>query len=234
MIAMNSKLAAMIDHTNLKPDATVGAIRQLCLEAMQYGFASVCVNPCHVSLCNSLLLGSPVRVCTVISFPLGAAAMLVKDRETRQAVADGASEIDMVINIGALKDRDLDLVESDISTVVQAASGRLVKVIIEACLLTDEEKVMACQAALKARADFVKTSTGFSTGGATIADVRLMRQTVGMQMGVKAAGGIRSLEFARQLIDAGATRLGSSASVKIVEDEMAGVAAETADTGARH
>jgi deoxyribose-phosphate aldolase len=226
MNSMNSQLAALIDHTNLKPDATVGAIRQLCQEALEYGFASVCVNPCHVALCSSLLLGSPVKVCTVISFPLGAATMAVKDRETRQAIAEGANEVDMVINIGALKDRDLDYVERDIRAVVQAASGRLVKVIIETCLLNDEEKVLACQAALRAKADFVKTSTGFSTAGATIADVALMRQTVGMQMGVKASGGVRSLEFARQLVDAGATRLGTSSSVKIIQDELIGSSAD--------
>jgi deoxyribose-phosphate aldolase len=218
---MESRLAAMIDHTNLKPDATSSAIRQLCHEAIQYGFASVCVNPCHVALCSTLLQGSPVRVCTVISFPLGAAAMQSKAQETRQAIADGAAEIDMVINIGALKEGDTDYVEKDIRAVVQAASGRLVKVIIETCLLTDEEKVQACLAAQAAHADFVKTSTGFAGAGATTADVALMRQTVGSQMGVKASGGIRTLEFAIQLIEAGATRLGTSASVKIVQDEIA-------------
>jgi deoxyribose-phosphate aldolase len=211
-------LASMIDHTLLKPEATEPQIRQLCSEAKQYGFASVCVNPTHVKLCASLLKDSPVRVCTVVGFPLGATLPQVKAFEARQAIADGATEIDVVVNIGALKDKKDDLVERDIADVVQAAhaGGALVKVIIEAALLTDDEKVRACQLAKKAGAEFVKTSTGFGPGGATTHDVTLMRQTVGPKMGVKAAGGIRTLQDAQAMIEAGANRLGASASVKIV------------------
>jgi deoxyribose-phosphate aldolase len=210
----------MIDHTLLKPEATTSQVEQLCNEARRFGFASVCVNPTHVKLCARLLQGSPVRVCTVIGFPLGATLPEVKAFEAQQAIRDGATEIDMVINIGALKDKNTDLVASDIAAVVNAAhaSGALVKVIMEAALLTDEEKVIACRLAKGAAADYVKTSTGMGPGGATEHDVALMRQAVGTQMGVKAAGGIRTLADAQKMIEAGATRLGASASVKIMAE----------------
>jgi deoxyribose-phosphate aldolase len=213
-------LASMIDHTLLKPEATEPQIRQLCDEAKRYGFASVCVNPTFVKLCAGLLKASSVRVCTVVGFPLGATLPQVKAFETQQAVSDGATEIDMVINIGALKDKDDELVGSDMAAVVHVAhaAGALVKVIIEAALLTDDEKVHACQLAQKAGAEFVKTSTGFGPGGATVHDVVLMRQTVGSGVGVKAAGGIRTLQDALAMIGAGANRLGASASVKIMAE----------------
>ena len=214
------KLTAMIDHTLLKPEATTAQVEQLCNQARQFSFASVCVNPTHVQLCARLLQGSPVRVCAVVGFPLGASLPEVKAYETQQAIRDGAAEIDMVINIGALKDKNTDLVARDIAAVVNAAraSGALVKVIIEAALLTDDEKVAACQLAKDAGADYVKTSTGFGPGGATAQDVALMRQTVGPEMGVKAAGGIRTLADAQKMIEAGATRLGVSASVKLMAE----------------
>jgi deoxyribose-phosphate aldolase len=214
------KLTSMIDHTLLRPEATTAQIEQLCVEARRFGFASVCVNPTHVRLCTRLLQGSPVRVCTVVGFPLGASLPEVKAYETRQAIRDGATEIDMVVNIGALKDKNADLVARDISAVVNTAhaSGALVKVIIEAALLTDEEKIAACRLAKAAGAEYVKTSTGFGPGGATVQDVVLMRQTVGPEMGVKAAGGIRTLADAEKMVEAGATRLGASASVKIMAE----------------
>jgi deoxyribose-phosphate aldolase len=217
-------LASMIDHTLLKPEATEPQIRQLCDEARRYGFASVCVNPTYVKLCAGLLQGSPVRVCTVVGFPLGATLPEVKAFETQQAAACGATEIDMVINIGALKSGNDDLVARDIVAVVQAAhaAGALVKVIIEAALLTDDEKVQACQIAQQAGAEFVKTSTGFGPGGATTHDVALMRQTVGPAMRVKAAGGIRTLSDVQAMIEAGASRIGASASVKIMTEAGAG------------
>lgn len=213
-------LARMIDHTLLKPDATQAEIAQLCYEARKYGFATVCVNPANVKLCAELLKGSPVQVCVVVGFPLGATPPEVKAYEAQQAINDGASEVDMVINIGALKSRDYALVERDIATVARTChnNGAILKVIIEAALLTDEEKVKACALAKAAGADYVKTSTGFGPGGATTADVALMRQVVGPEMGVKAAGGIRSFETARQMIEAGATRIGASAGVKIVRE----------------
>lgn len=213
-------LARMIDHTLLKPDATQAEIAQLCYEARKYGFATVCVNPANVKLCAELLKGSPVKVCAVVGFPLGATPPEVKSYEAQQAINDGASEVDMVINIGALKSRDYALVERDIATVARTChnNGAILKVIIEAALLTDEEKVKACALAKAAGADYVKTSTGFGPGGATTADVALMRQVVGPEMGVKAAGGIRSFETARQMIEAGATRIGASAGVKIVRE----------------
>jgi deoxyribose-phosphate aldolase len=219
VIPDNLDLAKMIDHTLLKPDATPDQIAQLCFEARKYGFASVCVNPSYVELCAQLLKGSPVKVCTVIGFPLGATPPEVKAYETRLALEKGATEIDMVINIGALKARDLELVARDIRGVVLTAhaAGALVKVILETCLLSDEEKVLGCLLAKEAGADFVKTSTGFSSGGATVEDVELMRRTVGAQMGVKAAGGIRTREDAEKMIKAGATRIGASAGVKIVQ-----------------
>jgi deoxyribose-phosphate aldolase len=215
-----TEVAHLIDHTLLKPEATIQQITQLCHEARLHHFASVCVNPSQVRLAAQLLQNSDVKVCTVVGFPLGATSPQAKAFETEQALADGASEIDMVINIGALKSGEDRLVEQDIAGVVAAAHRRqaLCKVIIETALLSDEEKVRACLLAKQAGADFVKTSTGFSSGGATIEDVALMRQTVGPQIGVKAAGGIRNLTDARNMISAGATRLGASAGVKIIQE----------------
>jgi len=211
------EIARMIDHTLLKAEATKEQIIKLCEEARKYSFASCCINPAHVKLAAECLRGSPVKTCTVIGFPLGATTSMVKAMETRDAIADGADEIDMVINVGALKAGDYDLVRRDIEAVVNAARGKIVKVIIEAALLTDEEKVTACQLAKQAGADFVKTSTGFGPGGATVHDIALMRKTVGKSKGVKASGGIRDFETARQMIEAGATRIGASASVAIVK-----------------
>ncbi|MCB0203548.1 MAG: deoxyribose-phosphate aldolase [Anaerolineae bacterium] len=213
-------LASMIDHTLLKPDGTEAQIRTLCAEARENHFATVCVNPAWVALSAELLRGSGVKVCTVVGFPLGATLPEVKAFETERAIAAGASEIDMVQNIGALKSRDYQLVMRDVSAVVQAAHARQasVKVIIEAALLTDEEKVESCAIAQAAGADYVKTSTGFASGGATAADVALMRAVVGPSIGVKAAGGIRSAEDAKAMIAAGATRLGASAGIKIVRE----------------
>jgi deoxyribose-phosphate aldolase len=219
VIPQDSNLAKMIDHTLLKPDATQQEIAQLCFEARKYGFASVCVNPTWVSLCAELLKGSPVKVCTVIGFPLGATASETKAFETETAIQQGATEIDMVINIGALKARDLETVARDIRGVVNVAHahGIIVKVIIETALLTDEEKTIASLLAKEAGADFVKTSTGFAGGGATVHDVELMRRTVGPQMGVKASGDVRTFEDAASMIKAGATRIGASAGVKILQ-----------------
>ena len=217
---VDSDLARYIDHTLLKPDATEEQIRKLCAEAREYHFASVCVNPTWVSLCRELLAGSDVVVCTVVGFPLGATLPEVKVFETERSIEDGAREIDMVLNIGRLKSKQYVYVEEDIAGVVQAAHARgaTVKVIIEAALLTDEEKVEACVLAKAAGADYVKTSTGFGPGGATVEDVALMRKVVGRDMGVKAAGGIRSAETAKRMIEAGATRIGASAGVKIVRE----------------
>ncbi|MGH6961813.1 MAG: deoxyribose-phosphate aldolase [Dongiaceae bacterium] len=214
----------MIDHTLLKPDANEAQVAQLCHEARQYNFAAVCVNPTHVKLCAQLLQGTAVRVCTVVGFPLGATPPEVKAYETQQALDDGATEVDMVINIGALKSKDYVLVARDIATVVATAQagGAIVKVIIEAALLADEEKVIASKLAQEAGADFVKTSTGFASGGATVQDVALIRRAVGSQMGVKAAGGIKTYADAQKLIGAGATRIGASASVKIMQEAGAG------------
>src|SRR5512138_1115363 len=219
VIPGNMDLAKTIDHTLLKPDATQDQIAQLCFEARKYGFASVCVNPTWVELCAKLLEGSAVKVCSVIGFPLGATMPEVKAFETQDAIDHGATEIDMVINIGALKARDLDLVARDIRGVVSSAHARnaLVKVIIEAVLLTDEEKTIACLLSKEAGADFVKTSTGFASGGATVHDVELMRKAVGPQMGVKAAGGVRTYEDAEKMVRAGATRIGASAGIKIIQ-----------------
>lgn len=218
-IPKDINLAGMIDHTLLKPDATPDQIAQLCFEARKYSFASVCVNPAWVPLCAELLKGTPVKVCTVIGFPLGATAPEVKAFEATNAINQGATEIDMVINIGALKARDLELAARDIRGVVMAAHNRniLVKVIIETSLLTDEEKVIACLISKEAGADFVKTSTGFSGGGATAKDVALMRRVVGPEMGVKASGGVRTYEDAASMIQAGASRIGASAGVKIIQ-----------------
>lgn len=219
VIPQDLDLAKMIDHTLLKPDATQEQIAQLCFEARKYGFASVCINPTWVELCAKLLEGSQVKVCTVIGFPLGATSAEVKAFETQVALDHGATEIDMVINVGALKARDLDLVAKDIRGVVAAAHARksIVKVIIEAILLTEEEKTIACLLAKDAGADYVKTSTGFASGGATVHDVALMRRVVGPDMGVKAAGGVRTYEDAENMIKAGATRIGASAGVKIIQ-----------------
>lgn len=218
------EVAKLIDHTLLKPDATQDQIAQLCYEARKYGFAAVCVNPSYVKLCSQLLQGSPVHVCAVVGFPLGATPPEVKAFEAQQAIEDGATEIDMVINIGALKSKDYALVERDIATVARTchAGGAILKVIIEAALLTDEEKVIACQLAKAAGADYVKTSTGFGPGGATVHDVALMRRAVGPEMGVKAAGGIRTYEDARAMVAAGATRIGASAGVKILQQAKSG------------
>jgi len=213
-----SDIAQLIDHTLLKPDATAGQIRQLCQEAIAYEFASVCVNPTWVPLVAELLADARPAVCTVIGFPLGANLPAVKAFETQTCIAKGAQEVDMVINVGALKSGDFALVERDIAGVVQAAGGATVKVIIETALLTEEEKIRACELAQAAGADFVKTSTGFSGGGATVADIELMRRVVGPDMGVKASGGIHSASEARALIAAGATRLGASAGVKIMQE----------------
>lgn len=215
------KLNKYIDHTLLKPDASQEQIETLIEEAKKYDFASVCVNPTWVNFAAQALKATDVKVCTVIGFPLGANTPELKAFETSDAIQNGANEVDMVINIGALKSRNFDLVERDIRAVVEAAKGTLVKVIIETCLLTDDEKVKVCQIAQKAGADFVKTSTGFSTGGATVADVALMRKTVGPDMGVKASGGARSYEDALAFIKAGATRIGASSGVAIMEGDVA-------------
>jgi deoxyribose-phosphate aldolase len=211
-------LASMIDHTILKPDASKKKVKNVCEEAVENNFASVCVNPCNVPMCAVLLKGSSVKVCTVIGFPLGATTSNVKAFEALDAVKNGAEEVDMVINIGRLKDKDLDYVREDIKGVVEAVKGKaLVKVILETCLLTDDEKITACKIAKEAGADFVKTSTGFSTGGANVSDIKLMRETVGSSMGVKASGGIHSYSDAASLANAGASRIGASASIAICE-----------------
>lgn len=207
-----------IDHTNLKQDATKDAIVKLCEEAKEHDFASVCVNPGWVPLCAKLLAGSDVKVCTVIGFPLGATTSASKAFETKDAVNNGAQEVDMVINVGALKGGDDEYVYNDIKAVVDASGEAHTKVIIETCLLTDEEKVRACELSVKAGADFVKTSTGFSTGGATVHDVALMRKTVGDKCGVKASGGIHTREEMLALIDAGATRIGASAGIALIKE----------------
>ncbi|MFF2456658.1 MULTISPECIES: deoxyribose-phosphate aldolase [Peribacillus] len=215
---MSQNVAGIIDHTLLKADATKEQIKVLCEEAREYNFASVCVNPTWVKYASELLEGSEVKVCTVIGFPLGATTPETKAFETKDAISNGAHEVDMVINIGALKDKDDELVERDIRAVIAASTGKaLSKVIIETSLLTDEEKVRACELAVKAGTDYVKTSTGFSTGGATVEDITLMRKTVGPDIGVKASGGVRNTSDAQKVIEAGATRIGASAGVSIVK-----------------
>lgn len=215
-----SQIAKLIDHTLLKPDATKEQIVRLAEEAKKYHFASVCVNPVWVPQVYEILKETDVKVCTVIGFPLGATTPETKAFETRNAIENGATEVDMVINIGLLKCGRDDEVEEDIRAVTKAAEGKaLTKVIIETCLLTDEEKVRACEIAARAGADFVKTSTGFSTGGATVEDVALMRKTVGDDLGVKASGGVRSLEDLMKMVDAGANRIGTSSGVKIMEEK---------------
>jgi deoxyribose-phosphate aldolase len=207
----------MIDHTLLKADATVDEIKKLCKEAMDNRFVSVCINPWYVPLCRELLRGSDVKVCTVIGFPLGATTTNTKVSEAKDAIENGAREVDMVINIGAVKSCDWDYVKTDIEKVAAAVAGRaLLKVIIETCLLTDEEKVRVCAICKMVGVDFVKTSTGFSTGGATVEDVRLMRKVVGGEIGVKASGGVKDAATAKAMVEAGATRIGTSSGVAIV------------------
>jgi deoxyribose-phosphate aldolase len=220
---LSKSIANLIDHTALKPDTTKAQIETLCREAKEYQFASVCVNPTWVKLAAELLIeAEPVKVCTVIGFPLGASTPEVKAFETTNAIENGATEVDMVINIAALKDKNDELVERDIRAVVDAAKGKaLTKVIIETSLLTDDEKIRACELAVKAGTDYVKTSTGFSTGGATVEDIALMRKTVGPDIGVKASGGVRDLAGAKAMVEAGATRIGASAGVSIVNGEQA-------------
>ena len=217
-------VAAFIDHTLLKPDATRGDIERLCREAAEFRFAMVCVNPTWVALAARLLRDSPVGVCSVVGFPLGATTADVKHYETRRAIFDGAREIDMVINVGALKSGDLRTVERDIEAVVAPCreSGAGSKVIIEAALLSDDEKIAACTLSKAAGADFVKTSTGFGPGGATAADVALMRRAVGVEMGVKAAGGVKDYDALKRMVAAGATRVGASAGVRIVQESRGG------------
>lgn len=225
----DTRIAGMIDHTLLKPEATVQQIEQLCREAKQFGFASVCVNPSYVKLCSKILKDTTVKVCTVIGFPLGATSTETKAFEAERAIQDGAREIDMVINVGMLKSGEFHFVENDIATVVRTGKrhGVITKVIIETGLLTDEEKVKACLLAKNAGASFVKTSTGFSKGGATVGDVALMRKVVGSSLGVKASGGVRTKEDARALIESGADRIGASASVMIVTGDAPAAAAPT-------
>lgn len=214
-------LAKYIDHTQLKPDTTKESIAKIVEEAKQHEFASVCVNPHWVSYCYNELKDTPVKVCTVIGFPLGATSTETKIFETKQAIADGATEVDMVINVGELKSNNDEFVEKDIRAVVEAAKGKaLTKVIIETSLLTEDEKVRACKLAKNAEADYVKTSTGFSGGGATVEDIRLMRETIGAEMGVKASGGVRDLEQTKAMIEAGATRIGASSGVAIISGEQ--------------
>jgi deoxyribose-phosphate aldolase len=215
----DSSIAALIDHTLLKPEATAADIRKVCAEARQYGFAAVCVNPYWVRLVAGELAGSGVKVCAVVGFPLGANSTEIKVAETAGAIRAGAQEIDMVLNVGELRGANYDAVRDDIVAVVDTAhaSGAIVKVILETALLNSEQKVKACLLSKEARADFVKTSTGFGPGGATVEDVALMRRTVGPAMGVKASGGVRTLEDLKKMVAAGASRVGASASVKIVE-----------------
>lgn len=207
----------MIDHTVLKADIPLETVKRICDEAMEYGFASVCINPCHVAYCADYLKDSDVNVCTVIGFPLGANTSAVKAFETKNAIANGADEIDMVMNIGALKDKNYDLVRDDVKAVVEAANGTLVKVILETCLLTEDEIKKACELCVEAKADYVKTSTGFSTRGATIEDVRIMKEAVHGKAKVKAAGGVRTPEDMVKIVAAGADRIGTSAGCSLVK-----------------
>lgn len=207
----------MIDHTVLKADTPLETIKRICDEAMEYGFASVCINPCHVAYCADYLKDSDVNVCTVIGFPLGANTSAVKAFETKDAIANGADEIDMVMNIGALKDKNYALVRDDVKAVVEAANGTLVKVILETCLLTEDEIKKACELCVEAKADYVKTSTGFSTRGATIEDVRIMKEAVHGKAKVKAAGGVRTPEDMVKIVAAGADRIGTSAGCSLVK-----------------
>lgn len=212
-------IAKYIDHTILKPEATVEEVKKLCKEAKEYGFASVCVNACYAKLVSNELSGTDVKTCVVVGFPLGAMTKESKAFETAQAIENGATEIDMVINVGALKDKNYSLLKEDIEAVVNAAKEKaIVKVIIETCLLTNEEKIKACEISKEAKADFVKTSTGFGAGGATKEDIALMRKTVGPELGVKASGGVRDFKTAMEMINAGASRIGASASIAIVSE----------------
>ena len=212
-------IAKYIDHTILKPEATVEDVKKLCREAKEYNFASVCVNGCYAKLVSTELLGTDVKTCVVVGFPLGAMTKEAKAFETTQAIENGATEIDMVINVGSLKDKNYELLKEDIEAVVNAAKGKaIVKVIIETCLLTDEEKVKACEISKEAKADFVKTSTGFGVAGATKEDIVLMRETVGPDLGVKASGGVRDYRTAMDMINSGASRIGASASIAIVNE----------------
>ncbi|PUU90294.1 deoxyribose-phosphate aldolase [Halanaerobium sp.] len=211
------EVAGMIDHTILGAEVTKEAVKEKCREAKEYNFASVCANPDQVALMAEELADSPVKVCTVIGFPLGVNATATKIAEAELAAAEGADELDMVMKVGALKEGDYELVKNDIKAVVEAAGDKLVKVIIETCYLTDQQKVKACELAKAAGADFVKTSTGFGSGGATVEDIALMRKTVGEKMGVKASGGIHSLAEAEAMIEAGTTRIGASSGVQIIE-----------------
>lgn len=206
-----------IDHTNLKQDASINDIKTLCEEAIKFDFISVCINPCFVKYAHDVLLDSEVKVCTVIGFPLGANTTKTKVYETKQALKDGADEIDMVINVSALKDKKYDYVKNEISKIKKVCKNKILKVILETCLLTDEEIVKACELSLEAKADFVKTSTGFSKGGATVEAVALMRKTVGDKCGVKASGGVKTFEDMQKMIDAGASRIGTSSGVKLLE-----------------
>ena len=207
----------MIDHTVLKADTPLETVKRICDEAIEYGFASVCINPCHVAYCADYLKDSDVNVCTVIGFPLGANTSAVKAFETKDAIANGADEIDMVMNIGALKDKNYDLVRDDVKAVVEAANGTLVKVILETCLLTEDEIKKACELCVEAKADYVKTSTGFSTRGATMEDVQIMKAAVQGKAKVKAAGGVRTHEDMVKIVEAGADRIGTSAGCSLVE-----------------
>ena len=227
------EIARTIDHTLLKPEATREQIEQLCAEAREHGFATVCINPTWVPLCTAELRGSETRVCTVVGFPLGATLPEVKAFEAARVVAEGACEVDMVLNVGALKSADYRLCERDVAAVVEAShrGGAIVKVIIEAALLTDDEKVKACVVSRAGGAEFVKTSTGFGPGGATAADVALMRRVVGPEMGVKAAGGVRDLKSAQAMLDAGADRIGASVGVKIVQESRGAASAGGGATG---
>lgn len=207
----------MIDHTVLKADTPLETVKRICDEAMEYGFASVCINPCHVAYCADYLKDSDVNVCTVIGFPLGANTSAVKAFETKDAIANGADEIDMVMNIGALKDKNYDLIRNDVKAVVEAANGTLVKVILETCLLTEDEIKKACELCVEAKADYVKTSTGFSTRGATIEDVQIMKAAVQGKAKVKAAGGVRTHEDMVKIVEAGADRIGTSAGCSLVD-----------------
>ena len=212
-------IAKYIDHTILKPEATAEEVKKLCREAREYNFASVCVNGCYAKLVSTELAGTEVKTCVVVGFPLGAMTKEAKAFETTQAIENGATEIDMVINVGALKEKNYAVLKDDIEAVVKAAAGKaIVKVIIETCLLTDEEKVKACEISKEAKADFVKTSTGFSTSGATKEDIALMRKTVGEGLGVKASGGVRDYKTAMDMVNAGASRIGASASIAIVNE----------------
>jgi deoxyribose-phosphate aldolase len=225
-LTFDRTIARLIDHTILKPEATRDEVRQVCADALKYEFASVCVNAYWVPLVSAELKGSPVKVCTVAGFPLGATSTAAKVSETLGAIKDGAEEIDMVLNVGALRGRDREAVQKDIHSVVAASHGHgaILKVILETALLDDPQKVLACQLAQNAGADFVKTSTGFGKSGATVADVALMRRTVGPSMGVKASGGVRTLEDLKAMVAAGATRIGTSAGVAIVQLASAGTA----------